>query len=606
MSSCNDKWKMSYVIWKMGLPQNFFLVAYLKIIARPSMKDRIVVAPRPDQTEASSAELYAGLILDHAPRALGLIDREALSPTAGCCDRSYWAWKFVDFPGARYQEALCALSFLYATEIDGNPYFRNPRLLEWIGLGLRFWSAIQHRDGSFDEAYPFERSLAATAFTTFYVGEALEFLGGDLSPEIRAMTYETMRRAGGWLARNDETHGFLSNHLAAAAAALHHVYRVTGDEAHEARCRCFLDKILDRQSSEGWYEEYGGADPGYQTHGSFYLARLWQLNRDERLMKSLSRSMRFLAYFTHPDGSLGGEYASRNTQTYYPAAFEMLASFDSTASWIAETMRPSVVSGAAAGLRGIDAQNYFPCLNNLVFAWIALRESGGRVKRRLEDPASQPGLVWLPKAGLARVRRDDFDAYVGTAKGGVIKIFDRAQRKLVYSDCGYIGRLRNGRSIATQYQDQARKVRVEPDRIEVEGELREVTRPTMTPIKFTAFRLFTLSFGRLSGLGRWLKRRLVRTLIHHQRAVRIRFQRTILFDENGVSVCDELHGPAGDRIAHLGWSESFTTIHMGSSRYFVNHELDEELLSDPGAPREVDPRRLASGVKMRRMVRFNN
>src|SRR5262245_35899441 len=331
----------------------------------------------------NGSRLYAAMILEHSPRALSLMDRDAMSPTAGCCDRDYWAWKFADFPGARFQEALCALSFLYATEIDGNPYFHNARLLEWIGLGLRFWSSIQRRDGSFDEAYPFERSLAATAFTTFYVGEALEFLGDDLSSELRAGTQETMRRAGWWLARNDETHGFLSNHLAAAAAALHHVYRVTREKSFARRSQYFLDKIFDRQSSEGWYEEYGGADPGYQTHGSFYLVRVWQLTRDEQLMKSLRHSTAFLAHFAHPDGSLGGEYASRNTQTYYPAAFEMFASVDPAAAWIAETMRPSLANGSAAGLLGVDIQNYFPCLNNLVFAYLATK--GGRIATGLDE-----------------------------------------------------------------------------------------------------------------------------------------------------------------------------------------------------------------------------
>jgi len=571
------------------------------------MRDQLTVAAEPDQStslaEVPASRLYAEMILEQAPRALSLMDREALSPTAGCCDRTYWAWKFVDFPGARFQEALCALSFLYTTEIDGARYYRNARLLEWIGLGLRFWSSIQHRDGSFDEAYPFERSLAATAFTTFYVGEALEFLGDELSPELREKTHGTMRRAGRWLARNDETHGFLSNHLAAAAAALHHVYRATGDKVFANRSQYFLDKILARQSSEGWYEEYDGADPGYQTHGSFYLARLWQFNRDERLMKSLSRSMAFLAHFAHPDGSLGGEYASRNTQTYYPAAFEMFASFDPAAARIAETMRASAPSGAAAGLRCVDVYNYFPCLNNLVFAWLACRERGDHIARNPDEPTSQSGLVWFPKAGLARVRRGDFDAYVGTAKGGVIKVFDRARRKLVYSDCGYIGQLRNGRLIATQYQDHARKVRVEPDRIEVEGEFLEVARPTMTPQLFAAFRLFTLSLGRLTGLGRWLKRRLVKVLIHDQRAIRIHFKRTITFDDAGVGVCDELGGPDGGRVASLRWSESFTTIHMGSSRYFINHELDEVEVVESDAPREVDPKQLAEGVTLRRMVR---
>lgn len=569
------------------------------------MSNLVAVISEPEQAQVSASGLYAAMILEQAPRALGLMDREALSLTAGCCDRTYWAWKFVDFPGARFQEALCALSFLYATEIEGNRFYRNARLLEWIELGLRFWSSIQHGDGSFDEAYPFERSLAATAFTTFYVGEALEFLGDDLSPESRAKTTETMRRAGQWLARNDETHGFLSNHLAAAAAALYHIYRVTGDEAFECRIRYFLDKILDRQSSEGWYDEYGGADPGYQTHGSFYLARLWQLSGDERLMKSLCRSMTFLAHFVHPDGSLGGEYASRNTQTYYPAAFEMFADYDPAAAWIAETMRPSVASGAAAGLRGIDVYNYFPCLNNLVFAYLACAERGARPALAPEEPSSQSEFVWFPQAGLARVRRGAYDAYVGTAKGGVIKVFDRARRKLAYSDCGYIGQLDNGRLIATQYQDCARAIEVESDRIEVEGEFREVTRPTMTPLRFTAFRLFTLSLGRLAGLGRWLKRRLVKVLIHDQRAARLRFTRVMTFDEAGVSVCDEIDGPDGARVARLRWSESFTTIHMGSSRYFVNHELEETEIVEPDALREVDTQKLVEGVRLRRAVRFD-
>jgi hypothetical protein len=220
----------------------------------------------------------------------------------------------------------------------------------------------------------------------------------------------------------------------------------------------------------------------------------------------------------------------------------------------------------------------------------------------MEEPSRESEFVWFPHAGLARVRRDSYDAYVGTAKGGVIKVFDRARRKLVYSDCGYIGRLNDGCLIATQYQDCARPIEVESDRIEVEGEFREVTRPTMTPLSFVAFRLFTISLGRLAGLGRWLKRRLVKVLIHDQRAVRLRFKRVITFDERGVSVCDEIDGLDGAGVARLRWSESFTTIHMGSSRYFVNHELEE---TETDAPREIDPQRLVEGVKLRRMVRLD-
>jgi hypothetical protein len=552
-----------------------------------------------------AAKIFAEAILSEAPRVLGLMDREEMSRTAGCCDRTYWAWKFVDFPGARFQEALCVLSFLYSTRLDGSPYHGNKRLLEWIGYGMRFWSAIQHRDGSFDEAYPFERSLAATAFTTFYVGEALGFVGEELPEGLRASVRQSMIRAGEWLVKNDETHGFLSNHLAAAAGALYHVYRFTGDEKFERRSRYFLRKITDRQSPEGWYDEYGGADPGYQTHGSFYLVRYWQLARDDQLAKSLVRSMSFLAHFIHPDGSLGGEYASRNTQTYYPAAFEMFSGQESTAHWISETMRPSIANRAAAGLESVDAYNYFPFLNNFVFAYLACAQRG-RTTVLPEEPSSGIGLVWFPQAGLARVRRERYDAYIGTAKGGVIKVFDRFICKLVYSDCGYVGRLRGGRLFSSQHQGPDWVVEVRPDRIALQGAFCETSRPTPKPLTFMAFRLFTMTLGRLPGPSRWLKRILVKALIYRKRTLNLRFQRTIEFEETSVTVRDYLSGADGTRVKELRWGEIFTAIHMGSSRYFIANELQPTgVTNGDGEARPIDPRQIAGGLELKRTVMFS-
>lgn len=563
----------------------------------------LVTSERSTAPSGAPAATYARAILEQAPRVLGLMDREVLSPTVGCCDRTYWAWKFVDFPRSRFQEALCVLAFLYSAALDSSPYYRSARLLEWIGYGLRFWSTIQHGDGSFDEAYPFERSLAATAFTTFYVGEALIFLNDTLPADIAALARETMVRAGRWLLHNDETHGFLSNHLAAAAAALQHVYRRSGDGRFERRSQYFLQKIMDRQSREGWYEEYGGADPGYQTHGSFYLARCWQLTHRPELAESLRRAMTFQAHFVHVDGSLGGEYASRNTQTYYPAAFEMFAGQHPAAAWIAETLRPSVLNGAAAGLSSVDAYNYFPFLNNFVFAYLACADPE-RAPVPAEEPSAHEPLVWFPEAGIARVRRDRYDAYIGTAKGGVTKVFDRQRGQLVYSDCGYIGRLRNRRLISTQYQDHRRGVHVSAERIEVEGAFVQFSRPTMSPAMFLAFRLFTLSLGRLPRLAMWLKRQLVKVLIYRKRALDIRLNRTIEFGETSVSVSDSIVGPDGASVAHLRWGALFTTIHMGSSRYFINNELSEMPLSDEERQNEIDLNGIVSGITVRRGITF--
>lgn len=545
------------------------------------------------------------VLLREAPHVLGLMDRERDSRTAGCMDRTFWAWKFTDFPGSRFQEGLCYLAFLHSESPDTSPFRGDPALLEWIVSGLDFWTRAQHRDGSFDEAYPLERSLAATAFTSFYIAEAIAMLGDALPAATLAGVRASLERAGGWLCRNDETHGFLSNHLAAAAAALYHIFRLTGDDRFEKRSRYFRDRILGRQSAEGWYDEYGGADPGYQTHGSFYLARLWQMSGDDALATSLDRSMTFLAEFVHADGSIGGEYTSRNTQTYYPAAFEVFAPRSGAAAWIAQRMRPVVLGAEAAGLRAVDAYNYFPMLNNLVFAYRAATSGSARAQPR--GPAGAEGLAWFPGAGIARVRRERYDAYVGAAKGGVIKAWDRRTGRLVLSDCGWVARTKDGRMAATQYQDPHRPLRVEDARIEVDGQLFLAARPVMSPLRFLAFRIFTLTVGRWPAVGRWLKRELVRVLIYRKRAVPVAFRRVIDFDEDRITIRDEFRGEAGRRLKTLERRALFTTIHMGSSRYFVLNDL---AAARPPAAAEaeawsIDPARVSEGADRVRTLRFD-
>lgn len=556
------------------------------------MQSTLVTAPL-----SETRSTFATLVHREAPKVLGLMDREPFSPTRGCMDRTYWAWKFTDFPGARFQEGLCALSFLWSQPGD-SPYFGNAQLLEWIGKGFEYWSSIQYAGGEFDEAYPLERSLAATAFTTFYLSEAWELLDGELPADTGDQFKTSLEKAGDWLVKNDETHGFLSNHLAAAATALLHAYRITGHERFERRSRYFIDKILAHQSSEGWYEEYGGADPGYQTHGSFYLSRYQQLTGDDQLLASLERSFQFMAHFVHPDGSLGGEYASRNTQTYYPAAFEMMASKSPVASWIASEMRPSVEGLDAAGLGSVDAYNYFPLMNNYVFASLAWDDNQDK-DCPAEPPPADNGLTYFEGAGIAKVRTPQHDIFVGVKKGGVVKAFDRVTGKLAANDCGYVGKLTNGKVIASQAEVSDRKGQVTADEIVVEGRFYQSKKLVQRPTLFVGFRLFSMTVGRFRAASYWLKGLLVKLLIYKKKSLDLRFRRRITFDDTGFTINDHLQGSLGPEIKELKWASVFTTIHMGSSRYFIPNELE---LADETNSVAVDPTALAAGVELERNV----
>lgn len=552
---------------------------------------------------AVASQVYLDAIRQETARVISLMDREPFSPTLGCMDRTYWAWKFTDFPGARFQEGLCVLSFLYATQFDGNELYQQRRLLEWIANGIDYWVRIQYPGGDFDEAYPYERSLAATAFTSFYLAEAFGFLGDQLPVDNAQHLKGALARAGDWLIKNDETHGFLSNHLAAAAAALLHIHRITMREVYLDRSRFFLDRILEHQSSEGWYEEYGGADPGYQTHGTFYLTRYWQLEEDpavkSALSDSLARSLEFLVHFIHPDGSIGGEYGSRNTQTYYPAAFEMLSSVDGSAHWIAAQMLNAVQDASAAGLRTVDIYNYFPMLNNYVFAHLACLQEEHRTAVA-DAPSSEPGNTHFPEAGIIKVRKGRYDAFVGLSKGGVIKAYDRKEHRLLYSDCGYIGQLRNGKLFSSQWFGDESEIDVRDRELVVDGWFYQISKPIMRPWRFLGFRGFSLTVGRLPKVSYWLKSILVRALIYRKRRLDLRFRRAISLMDEQIVVEDYLHGGSDARIESLTWQELFTTIHMGSSRYFIPNELTA--VQTNRYQRDVDPTTLEEGIVLKRVV----
>ncbi len=125
---------------------------------------------------------------------------------------------------------------------------------------------------------------------------------------------------------NDETHAFISNHLATGAAALDRWSVLTNCEASRRASTSLIDRILSRQHSEGWYVEYQGFDAGYQSLATYYLADIATRSRVPGLGESLERSVEFVSHCVHPDGSFGGYYGSRNTRFYVPGGFHLLAS----------------------------------------------------------------------------------------------------------------------------------------------------------------------------------------------------------------------------------------------------------------------------------------
>ena len=512
--------------------------------------------------------LYVVHASNQMPRLLSRMDREKPSKTYGAFDRTYWGWKFTDFAGSRFQEALYALSWFYTTPFPGNIYNGHERVREWIIAGFKYWQSLQHADGSFDEAYPYERSLAATAFTSFYLGEAFFKVSDSISPEEQGSIRNTFSKGGDWLCKNDEHHGVLSNHLAAAAAALEVIARITGEKRFSERAKYFISRILSCQSSEGWYEEYGGADFGYQTHGTFYLARYWQLTQDENLLESLKKSVKFISHFIHPNGTLGGEYGSRNTSFYFPAGFEILSLHCPEAASVAAFMRNSVETQNAAGLAMMDAYNFCPLLNNYLFAYDAASEL-----KTAPLPFNVPAHHVFPKAGLVVHVTDNYQAIFSPSKGGVLKIYDIKSKRLTFSDCGYWTRI-NNLVISNQSFSLENPVEYGADGVSVKADFVRMNQKIMSPFLFLGFRGFMITIGRQKNLALFIKNLLVKTLVKKRRTVDIELERKVSFSSSSVTVEDKLSHGNNVKKPVFYLESKFSTIHMGSARYYQPDELE--------------------------------
>lgn len=300
--------------------------------AETLLSDTRSVPPRGRRREGRLRERYLRAGLAQIPRLLTAIDRNPFRATYGCMDRQYWHYRTAAFASGMYQEGALALAMVYAYSLPDNPWYGCGRVRELAEAAVRFAARSSHPDGSCDDYYPFERALGAVVFSFVACVRTCELLGLD-DPEL----LDWLRRRGRWIARYGET-GRLTNHHALAALGLAHLARWSQQEEFLHAAQAKLQTVLAWQHPEGWFDEYGGADPGYQTLTIDCLAKLRRLV-DERLSEgwkdwsgqkvhisqALDRAVRFARWFLHPDGSYGGPYGSRGTRLFFPHGMELLA-----------------------------------------------------------------------------------------------------------------------------------------------------------------------------------------------------------------------------------------------------------------------------------------
>jgi hypothetical protein len=494
-------------------------------------------------------------------------DRDPYSARLGCFDRRYWGWKLVDYPEATYQRNVYPLAWWLKN--DGS-LSRDEKevMVDAVKAGLNYATRIQHADGSFDQAFPNEHSFGATAFLLHPLLEAYRAVREQCSAAEQETIEAGLRKAADFMRLHEEAHGFISNHLAGAALSLYAAMEFFQEPRYGERADDLLTRILDHQSTEGWFSEYDGADPGYQTLCLYYLAQIYQRRGGSRLQDALRSAVEFLAWFVHPDGTFGGEYSSRRTAIYYPGGVALLGHEFPLAASIDRFLLKSILNSRTVTLSDVDMGNMAPLLSNYA---LALQAGPGR-RGKIPDLPWQEGQANkdFPRAGLYIRSTARYYAIVGASNGGVLKIFDRNKGSLLWNDGGYVGQLHGGKHITTQVTELNRPCRVSAEEISLNASFHEMSASAPTSFQLIVLRLMNITVMRNLFLGNLVKGILVRMLIRAGKRAPISLTRSVRFERKSIVIRDVLHATRGVSLQWLEFGRSFVSIHMASAHYFEN------------------------------------
>lgn len=510
------------------------------------------------------------------PRLLSSFNADSTSSLAGVGDRYHWGWKLIDFPNGTFQGAVHGLAILIC--IDELPEtVTKEGLLKRLNLAIQGLKAITAKNGSLDEALPHESSFCVTALVASDVLAARNLLDDYLSDKEKFDWLEAVRPLIAFLMKQDEHHGVISNHLASAALAMYRWHAVTGEKNAESRGYMWLDRILHNQAPEGWFSEYGGADPGYQSWCTTQLTQLHILRPDLNLDKPLSNSVSFLAYAAHPDGSFGGSYGWRNTRFLLPGGVEMLAEVNKHAAALSEFAVNGIANNMFVTLDCMDAGNLVPFFNDYALAALAKHKQHAKIEKAVLPYRANNGRTWFPDAGWLVDSGADYYSLINFKRGGACVHFKETQR--YYDDPGTVVSDTRDKLYSSQAGEVNSILAIKPnnDSLSVQFSLFAVERPIPSAIDFIILRSMSLTVLKSLFVGNIIKRLLVKYLVKRKsKSIGIVERKYKL--GSGFSVEDTITSSSDLHI--IKNIRHFSAIHMASQGYWQkgdNEHLEGDL-----------------------------
>ena len=500
--------------------------------------------------------IYAPFILNNLSRVLTQIDRDPHSQTYGCCDRNFWHLKIRDFSSAILQQAGLSAMLLYQVSFEGNPCYNNDNVKEWAKATLYYWAQIQLSDGSFNEYYPNEHGFPPTAFSLFSACSLYKRLGLNDS-----FLKQKIKKTADFLANNIETQAL--NQETASILAVYCASEILNDKKLLGGCKNKLSRLLKVQSKEGWFAEYGGADLGYLSVTLDMMAEYYCWSKDQSVIEPINKMIDFIQYFVHPDGTVGGEYGSRNTTYFLPNGLEVAAGWGNK---IASDLKRLLFFKSNTSLYFMDSTDDRYFSHYLLHSFLRAIEREGDIQQPPTASVSSAdyklSTKYFSESRLLSYSNDVYSAFVGLGKGGVIKVF--CNGKETYINCGYRVPIEKGKSATTNWQDASYQVKYDEGMAKVSGTMNRVSLKTPSPILHLGLRISATLFGK-SIIG-FLKK----ILIFKTKNTDIKFSREIKLEENRIILKDTIESA---KPITLERANNMSLRHVASGKFFMMSDL---------------------------------
>lgn len=499
--------------------------------------------------------MYRNFILKKSPLVFTQIDRDRHSLTYGSCDRNHWHLKIRDFTSAILQQSALTLALLYQVKFDGNIYYKNERLREWAIAAVKYWSKIQLSDGSFNEYYPWEHGFPPTAFSLYTSCEVYKRLN-IVDENIR----KSIRKTAEYLSQHVEKDAL--NQEIASITALYNAYLVLNEKWIYTAMNRKLEGILRLQNSEGWFEEYRGADIGYLSVSLDMLAEYYWLSKDERVISPLKKVVEFLQYFVHPDGTIGGEYASRNTTYLLPNGLEVMSILGVSE---AEAIIQKVYANTEVNGYFLDAVDDRYLSHYIMHSMLRAQEKRDSIKNHpipCKLPYESKYIKVFENAGIVNFSNGIYSGIISLRKGGVIKLYHAD--KECFIDCGYRVSVKKGTVMATNWQDPSYECTYSDTTFQCAGQMNQIELKVSKPFLHIGLRGAAFIFG--NRLIKILKKKIILVDKHSQ----VKFSRKILLKNEEVEIFDTIHSPAYVTLEH---ADNMSLRHVASGKFFSTSDL---------------------------------